>query len=237
GGGSSLADLAGVSLDRRLERGPVPVRERPRPPGAGIVRHDHRLGLRGQPTGSRPDRLGGADRRRPVAGAATGDGDAAGIEGELPAEVDRDPQDHEVDRGAEDRPHPSVAAFLEIGEVDGVVDVAVVVHVAPPDLDLDLLHAGGAYGVAGGPESHEGPGHRPGPSFGERGSTQAFGRPPRAVRPEMLRFRYGSGCRRCRSSRRSISSSATLRATADEVMIARNALRSIATREEGIVVV
>src|SRR4029079_6737100 len=64
---------------------------------------------------------------------------------ELVPVVDRDPGEYEVPGlvGAEQGFHQPVAALLEVGQVDGVVDVAVVVDVAPADRDRHLVH--GAY--------------------------------------------------------------------------------------------
>src|SRR5581483_6857919 len=62
---------------------------------------------------------------------------------ELASVVDRDPSQDEVPRvGC--RPqgllHPRVAAPLQVGEVDGVVDVAVGVHVPPADGNTLFVH-------------------------------------------------------------------------------------------------
>ena len=102
------------------------------------------------------------------------------LERELPAEVDRDTNDHEPDVVAEGPADPPIAAFLQVGEVDGVIDVAVVVHVAPPDPDLDLLHAGGAYG----PDITKAPGFA-------RGLRSERGAPPLLSVPRAGRFEAG----------------------------------------------
>ena len=65
------------------------------------------------------------------------------LEPQLAPEVDREPGDDEVPRRlvAHGRVEPLVAALLEVGGVDGVVDVPERVHVPPPDLDTLLVHA------------------------------------------------------------------------------------------------
>src|SRR4029079_16164819 len=61
---------------------------------------------------------------------------------ELVPVVDRDPGEYEVPGlvGAEQGFHQPVAALLEVGQVDGIVDVPVVVDVAPADRDRHLVH-------------------------------------------------------------------------------------------------
>src|SRR5690242_14792085 len=101
------------------------------------------MGLGRQRPGGEVDVLAGAHARGPDRlGPAARDDLVVGL-GDLAAEVDRDVGDDEVphrvvvaDRARE----PLVAHLLEVREVDGVVDVAVVVHVPPADFDALLVH-------------------------------------------------------------------------------------------------
>src|SRR5436190_13736413 len=156
-GRSSRAERTCLRVDRRVQRSPFPVRERPGRPGIHVVGHDDGLRLGGDPSGPRADRLGRPDRRSAVPGSATGDEDRLVLQRELAPEIDRDPDDHEIDRGAEGLAHPPVPAFLQVGQVDRVVDVPVVIDVAPPDADLELLHGGRAYGAGGKAEESRRP--------------------------------------------------------------------------------
>jgi hypothetical protein len=68
-------------------------------------------------------------------------------EHDLAAIVDRDAGEHVLElavTGTQVGLHPAIAALLEVGEEDGVVDVAEAVQVAPADLDALLAgrHAG-----------------------------------------------------------------------------------------------
>ena len=88
------------------------------------------------------DLLAQRDARVAYAHEATDDKDLLVLEAQFAPKVDGHACEDEVPGFAhtlENAIHPLVAALLEVGRVDGVVDVEVGVHVAPPDLDILLM--------------------------------------------------------------------------------------------------
>ena len=114
-------------------------------PQVAVAGDEDGLRLGGELTVSRADLLAQREARvaDPLEGAR--DDDLLVLEAELAPEVDRDACENEIPRVAriaERVVDPLVATLLEVGRVDGVVDVHVRVDVAPADLDTLLMRHG-----------------------------------------------------------------------------------------------
>ena len=117
--------------------------ERARAAGLAIAGDEDGLGLGCQLAGSRPELLAHRQARGADAFEPASRDDLAVLLPELAAEVDGHPNEHEVPgvAGLSERAgEPLVARLLEVGEVDGVVDVADGVVVTPADCDPFLVH-------------------------------------------------------------------------------------------------
>src|SRR6185295_11896226 len=98
--------------------------------------------LRGDPARGGDDLLAEGQARGADPDEADSDDERVVVLGQLAAEVDRDAGEDvvpEVAARTERSDEPLVARLLEVGRVNGVVDVAERVQVAPADLDSLLV--------------------------------------------------------------------------------------------------
>src|SRR5688572_25056227 len=133
--------LAGFDawLDRFPQDRLLCIRQGAGVPRRGIPRHDHGLGLGGQPPVRREDAFRGPDARRTESGDVAAHHHFPVGLAQLAPVIDRDARDHEVPRMlAEERLDEAVPRLFEVVQEDRVVDVAVRVHVTPADRDPHL---------------------------------------------------------------------------------------------------